>query len=270
GQSPFVWTTLGAIAQATDALRVHTAVTAPTVRIHPAIIAQAAATTATMFGPGRFGLGVGTGEALNEHILGDPWPSADIRLEMLEEAVAMIRTLWSGETSDHDGVYYHLENARIYSLPDELPPIHVSGFGPKAISLAAKIGDGYMNVAPYGVEDYRSQGGQGTTHGGLKVCVGPDKEECVRTAHRLWPNEALPGELAQVLPTVKHFEQAAQLVTPEMIGESTPCGPDAGPIVESVQEFLDAGFDEVYIGQIGQDQDAFLALMREEVLPHFR
>ena len=270
GESPFVWSVLGGIAATTSTLRVHTAVTCPMIRTHPAIIAQAAATTATMM-PGRFGLGLGTGEALNEHILGDHWPSADVRMEMLEEAIEVIRLLWEGGTQDHEGQHYIVENARIYSLPDELPPIHISAFGPKAVSMAARIGDGYMTVGPEAelLQQYREEGGKGTSHTGLKVCWGADEQACIDTAYRLWPNEALPGELPQILPTPRHFEQAVELVTRDMIAESTPCGPDVEKIVGAIQEHVDAGFDEVYVSQIGPDQQGFVEMMARDVLPRF-
>jgi G6PDH family F420-dependent oxidoreductase len=270
GQSPFVWAVLGGIATATDRLRVHTAVTCPTMRIHPAIVAQAAATVATMM-PGRFGLGVGSGEALNEHIFGDPWPSADVRLEMLEEAVHVIRLLWEGGVKDHRGRHYTVEHARLYSLPDEPPPIHMSGFGPKAIALAARIADGYITVAPdpAALVDYRRQDGRGTAQGGMKVCWAEDEAEARRTAHRLWPNEGLPGELAQVLPTPEHFEQVSTLVSEEMVAEAVPCGPDPERHAAAIQEFLDAGYDDVYVQQIGSDQGGFLRFYERKVLPRF-
>jgi G6PDH family F420-dependent oxidoreductase len=270
GNSPFVWAVLGGLAAVTEKLAFHTAVTAPTIRIHPGIIAQAAATIGTMM-PGRFGLGVGTGEALNEHVFGDVWPESETRREMLEEAIEVIRLLWTGENVSYEGHHYTLENARIFSLPDELPPIHVSAFGPKAVTMAAEMGDGFMTVGPEAelLKQYRAEGGTGTSHTALKVCVGKDKEHCIDEAFRLWPNEGLPGELPQILPTVRHFEQATELVTRDMIAESTPCGPDAGPIVEAIQEHVDAGFDEVYVGQIGEEWDVFHAMMRDEVLPHF-
>ncbi len=270
GNSPFVWSVLGGLAAATERLRFHTAVTCPTIRIHPAIIAQAAATTATLM-PGRFGLGLGTGEALNEHIFGDGWPNSEIRRDMLEEAIEVIRLLWTGDTVSFDGAHYHVENARIYSLPDELPPIHVSAFGPKAASMAARTGDGFMTVGPEGelLEQYKAEGGKGTSHTALKVCVGKEKEHCIDEAFRLWPNEGLPGELPQILPTVRHFEQANTLVTREMIADSTPTGPDAQPIIEAIQEHVDAGFDEVYVGQIGEEWDVFYEMMSTQVLPHF-
>jgi G6PDH family F420-dependent oxidoreductase len=268
GQAPFVWAVLGGISQRTQRLRVHTAVTAPIVRIHPAIIAQAAATAATML-PGRFGLGVGTGEALNEHVLGDPWPSVNIRLEMLEEAVGHIRALWEGGTKTRYGEYYVVDRARIYSLPDEPPPIHVSAFGPKAVEVAARIGDGYMTTEPSAelLQLYRDHGGKGTAHGGMKVCWAESEEEARRTVHRLWANEGLPGELAQLLPTPTNFEQASELVTPEMLAESIPCGPDPERHVQRIQAFFDAGYDEVYISQIGSDQEGFFRFFERELRP---
>src|SRR5207302_1879450 len=147
-----VWSVLGGIAATTERLRVTTAVTAPIMRIHPAIIAQAAATTAELFDrsgrPGLFALGVGTGEALNEHILGDHWPTPEVRLDMLEEAVEIMRALWGGDVVDHDGEHYVVENARIYTLPQTAPKILVSGFGPKSIQLAARIADGFISTSP--------------------------------------------------------------------------------------------------------------------------
>ena len=200
GHSPFVWSVIGALSQVTR-LPVTTGVTCPTVRIHPAIIAQAAATSAVLL-EGRFNLGVGTGEALNEHILGDRWPEADVRLEMLEEAVDVIRTLWQGGQRSHHGAHYTVENARVYDLPPTPPPVLVSGFGPKAIDVAARIGDGFVTTTPDAdaIGRYRSGGGTGPVHAGTKVCFMADEDRARATAHRLWPNEALPGELARSSP----------------------------------------------------------------------
>ena len=266
-----MWSVIGAIATAVPGMQVTTAVTCPTVRIHPAIIAQAAATSAVLL-EGRFELGVGTGEALNEHILGDGWPEADVRLEMLEEAVEVMRGLWEGGQFSHYGPHYAVENARIYTLPDTPPDVLVSGFGPKAIDLAGRIGDGFCSVAPDkdAVERFRAAGGGGKlVQGGTKVCWGPDEQACVKTVHRLWPNEGLGGELAQILPQPAHFEQARALVTEEMIAESVPCGPDVERIVAAFQAFADAGFDELYVQQIGDRQDEFFTLLKEEILPRF-
>jgi G6PDH family F420-dependent oxidoreductase len=271
GQSPFVWTLLGSLAEATTDMRVTTAVTCPTLRIHPAVVAQAAATAAVML-EGRFLFGVGSGEALNEHIFGDPWPSADIRLEMLEEAIELIRHLWSGESVNHRGRHYRVEHARLYTLPEAPPPILVSGFGPKATDLAARIGDGYCITMPDAelISRFRSGGGAGKpVQAGIKVCYGSDEAEARRTVKRIWPNEGLPGELAQVLPTPEHFEQATQLVTEDMLGEAVPCGPDIERHADALQEFADAGVDELYVHQIGGGHERFFEAYANEILPRF-
>ncbi|MGB0091126.1 MAG: LLM class F420-dependent oxidoreductase [Solirubrobacteraceae bacterium] len=272
GHSPFVWSTIGAVAQATDGMKVTTAVTCPTIRIHPGIVAQAAATSAVLL-DGNFCLGLGSGEALNEHIFGDHWPEADERLEMLEEAVEVIRTLWKGGVQSHRGRHYRLEHARVYDLSETSPPIVISGFGPKAVELAARIGDGYCTVGPdvESVEQFRSRSINGTfVQGGVKVCWDEDERRARETVYRLWPNEALPGELAQILPTPAHFEQARELVTEEMVADEVPCGPDVERHVETIKAYEDAGFDELYINQIGPEQDAFFDAYREHVLPRAR
>jgi G6PDH family F420-dependent oxidoreductase len=267
GHSAFVWAVIGALSEATD-MPVTTGVTCPTLRIHPAIIAQAAATSAVMH-EGRFALGVGSGEALNEHIFGDAWPNIETRLEMLEEAVEVIRTLWQGGMQDHRGIHYEVQNARIYDLPEQLPPIIVSGFGPQATKLAAQIGDGFATTSPdkENIELYRSEGGKGPVHAGTKVCFGPDEEKCRETVLRLWPNQGLPGELAQVLPTPAHFEQACELVTAEHL--SSPCGPDLDKHLESLKQYQEAGVDELFVQQIGPDTDLFFEEWAPEVLPQF-
>jgi G6PDH family F420-dependent oxidoreductase len=264
GHSSFVWSVIGALSQATP-LPVTTGVTCPTVRIHPAVIAQAAATSGVLH-DGRFTLGVGSGEALNEHILADRWPEADVRLEMLEEAVEVIRTLWRGGQQSHYGKHYSVQDARVYDLPESLPPILVSGFGPKSVALAARIGDGYVTMSPDAdaISSYREQGGTGPVHAGVKVCYGRDSDEARKTVHRLWPNEALPGELAQILPTPTHFEQACELVAPETL--TTPVGPDIDTYLETIKAYEDAGVDELYVGQIGPEQDLFFDEWAPKVL----
>jgi G6PDH family F420-dependent oxidoreductase len=273
GHSAFVWSVIGAIAQATSRMKVTTAVTCPTVRIHPAIIAQAAATSAVLL-DGRFALGLGSGEALNEHILGDHWPEASERLEMLDEAVEVIRTLWQGGVQSHRGRHYRVEHARIYDLPEQTPPILISAFGEKSTELAARIGDGLCTVSPEkdAVEKFRSEAGRENVlvAGAMKVCWDEDEQRARRTAHRLWPNDALGGELAQILPTPAHFEQAAELVTEEMVADAIPCGPDLEPHLEKIREYEDAGFDELYIQQVGGRQEQLFGLYAEHVLPLFR
>ncbi|MCW2985392.1 MAG: putative dehydrogenase [Conexibacter sp.] len=270
GESPFVWSVIGAIAAATREVHVTTAVTCPTVRIHPAIVAQAAATSSILL-DGRFALGVGTGEALNEHILGDPWPGIEQRLSMLEESVAIMRELWAGGNVSYDGTHYVVDRARLYSLPERAPHVLVSAFGPQAASTVGAFADGYINVAPDPdlLSTYRDAGGRGPAQGGMKICWGADEAECVRTVHRLWPNEALGGELAQVLPMPAHYESAVEAITEEMVAEAVPCGPDVEKHVAAIQEFVDAGYDEVYVNQIGDDQEGFLKFMAADVLPRF-
>jgi G6PDH family F420-dependent oxidoreductase len=269
GQSPFAWSVIGALSQVTS-LPVTTAVTCPLVRLHPAVVAQAAATSALLTG-GRFRLGVGTGEALNEHITGQRWPSAEERLEMLEEAVHVIRELWTGKLISHFGTHYTVETARLYSLPPEPPPILMSGFGGKSIELAARIADGYISTMPDsgGLRRYREAGGgDRLTQVGLKVCWGPDEQQARKTMHRLWPNDQIPGEAAQLLPLPRHFGQLSQLIPEDAI--SSPCGPDPQAHVRAVREYADAGFDEVYVGQVGPDQDGFFGFYAREVLPRLR
>lgn len=271
GHSPFVWSVLGALAERTSTLGVAVGVTCPTVRIHPAILAQATATTSRLFGD-RFTWGVGSGEALNEHVLGDRWPPARVRLEMLEEAIAVVRRLWTGEQVTHHGTHYTVENARIYDVPHDQVPIVVSAFGPHAAAVAARAGDGLW-VGGRDTETigrWRDAGGGGPVYGQLTLCWATSKEEAVATAHRLWPNTAVPGQLSQDLPTPVHFEQASSIVTAEMIADSTPCGPDAGPVLAQVGEMVDAGIDHVYLHQIGPDQEGFCDFWSTALAPQLR
>jgi G6PDH family F420-dependent oxidoreductase len=271
GQSPFVWGVIGAISQVCS-LPVTTAVTCPTVRMHPAVVAQAAATAAAQL-EGRFVLGVGTGEALNEHVLGDRWPTEDVRLEMLEEAVAVMRELWQGDFVYHHGRHYTVENARVYTLPEQPPKVYVSAFGPKAFDLALRIGDGFITTQPDAehVEEWRAKAGADRpTQAGYKVCVAESEDEGVAIAHRLWRNAGLPGELSQVLPSPKHFEQASELVTEDMTRQSTTCGRDLDAHVRAFQPYADAGFDEIYVSNMGPNHRMFFDLYRDEVLPRLR
>ena len=272
GESPFVWSMIGALSQVCS-LPVTTAVTCPTIRTHPAVIAQAAATSAVLLGDRPFCLGVGSGEALNEHILGDDWPAAGVRLEMLEEAVEVIRALWTGEDVIHRGKHYTVENARIWTLPDTLPTISVSAFGPKAVDLAARIGDSYTTTSPDEelLQRFRSQAKKGATaQVGFKVAWADTEEEGLDHAYRIWPNAGLPGELSQILPTVEHFEQASTLVTKEKLAETTTAGSDIDTHLAAYDPFLDAGFDEIYVANMGPDYAAMLRAYGSEILPALR
>jgi G6PDH family F420-dependent oxidoreductase len=270
GHSPFVWSVIGGVATATERIQLGTGVTCPTVRIHPAIIAQAAATSAAMM-PGRFYLGVGSGEALNEHITGERWPETEIRQAMLEEAVAVMRLLWQGGNQSHHGTYFTVENARLYTLPEEPVPVMVAASGPQAAELAGRIGDGLISTSPNKevVKAFEKAGGKGPRYGQITVCWGQDEAKTLKTAHEIWPNAGLPGELGQELPTPAHFEQAVQLVTPEKIAESIVVGPDASKYLAKIDEYIQAGFDHVYIHQVGPDQAGFIRFAEREILPRF-
>jgi coenzyme F420-dependent glucose-6-phosphate dehydrogenase len=269
GQSPFVWAVIGGIAEATDRLRLGTGVTCPTIRIHPAIVAHAAATSAAMM-PRRFFLGVGTGENLNEHVLGGRWPPAAVRLEMLEEAVEVIRRLWSGELISHRGKHYLVENARLYTVPDEPPPIMVAAAGSNAAELAGRTGDGFVGVSPQAelLDVFNRSGGRGKPcYGQVQVCWAGDEQQARRTALEWFPNIALPGELSQELPQPAHFEQAVELLGEDDLAEIVACGPDPERHLEMIGRFERAGFDHIYVHQIGPDQEGFLRFYRDEIIP---
>jgi len=259
---------IGAISQRTERLVLGTGVTCPLIRTHPAIIAQAAATSATLM-PGRFFLGVGSGENLNEHILGDKWPPADVRLEMLAEAIEVMRLLWQGGQRSFDGDYYVVENARVYDLPDEPVKVMMAAAGDQSAQLAGRVGDGLISTAPNpdtvqtfskGPDDVRPRYGQ------LTVSWAASKDAAVKTAFEWWPTAALKGELSRELPVPAHFEQAVEVVTPEQVEREVVCGPDAGPIRDKLAEFEKAGFTHVYIHQVGPDQEGFLRFAKSELL----
>jgi len=271
GQSPFIWGVLGGIAQATKTLHIGTGVTAPIIRTHPAIIAQAAATIAAMM-PGRFFLGVGTGENLNEHILGDRWPAFAIRAEMLEEAIQVIRLLWQGGMQSHYGKYYTVENARLYTLPDVPPQIMIAAAGPESAELAGKLGDGLINTSPDAeiVQIFEKYGSKDRPkYGKLTVCWAETTAKARATAFRNWPNAAMKGDLAQELPTPSHFERAAQMVTEDSVAEAVICSNNPDDHLKGIQEFVDAGFDHVYVHQIGPDQEGFFNFYERFILPAF-
>jgi coenzyme F420-dependent glucose-6-phosphate dehydrogenase len=271
GESAFVWSVLGALAEATERLVIGTGVTCPMIRIHPAIVAQAAATTAALL-PGRFFLGVGTGENLNEHVLGQRWPSAAERREMLEEAVEVMRALWSGELTSHRGRHYTVDNARIYTLPEEKIDVLVAAGGKASAELAGRIGDGLIGTAPDAelLEAFGGAGGAGKPrYGQLTVCFHEQEPEARRIAHEWWPTAALHGPLAQELPLPSHFEAAAAMVTEDEVAEAIVCGPDPERYTERIEAYVDAGYTHVYLHQVGPDQDGFLRFCERELLPRY-
>jgi coenzyme F420-dependent glucose-6-phosphate dehydrogenase len=269
GQSPFVWSVIGGIAQVTSKLVVGTGVTCPTFRTHPVIIAQAAATATTMM-PGRFFLGVGTGENLNEHIVGQGWPEIEVRQERLAEAVEIMRKLWEGGQQSHRGKYFTVENARIYSMPDTPPPVLIAAAGEKSVELAAELGDGLIATQPDRelARKFRENAGEDKPcHGELPVCFDPDERKAQQIAHEVWPVAGLPGQLFSELPLPSLFEKAANLVTVEQVAKLVPCGPDPEKHLKGIREYINAGFDHIFVHQIGPNQEGFMDFYAKEILP---
>jgi G6PDH family F420-dependent oxidoreductase len=268
GQSSFVWTVLGGIARATQTLRVGTGVTCPILRTHPAIIAHAAATVADLM-PGRFFLGLGTGENLNEHVLGQRWPEWEERAEMLEEAIEVIERLWTGEQVSHRGPNFQVSNARLYTLPKTAPPIYVAAGGDKMAAIAAGIGDGLIGTGPGAVEAFERAGGKGPRIGQVTVCWAKTEAAARQTAREWWPTAAIHGEASQELPNPANFEDLVKDFDEEAVAKVIPCGPDAGPMLDQIREYEQGGYDHVYVHQVGPDQAGFLDFASRELLPEF-
>lgn len=242
--------------------------TCPTFRLHPAIVAHAAATVAAMM-PGRFLLGLGSGEALNEHVLGQRWPPVALRQAMLAEAVEVIRARWQGTPVTARGRFYTVEDARLYTRPATPPPILIAAGGPRAAGLAGRLADGLVATAPDPalVRAFEEAGGRAKPrYAELTVCWGPDEGAARRTAHRLWPIAALPGALLSELPRPAHVEQAARLVDEAAVARVVVCGPDPAPDLEALARHARAGFDHVGLHQVGPDQEGFLDFCARELV----
>src|SRR5438132_329196 len=238
-------------------------------RIHPAIIAQAAATAAAMM-PGRFFLGVGAGENLNEHVVGERWPSAAERKEMLEEAVAIIRLLWEGGNKSHRGDYFTVQNACVFTLPQKLPPIYVAAGGEKMAELAARIGDGLITAGDEQVviKKFNAKGGKRKPkYSQLTVCWAKSEKEAVRIAREQWPISAFAWPLLFELALPQYFEEAAGIVREDQIAKTIVCGPDAQKHLDKIEEAMDNGADHVYVHQVGRDQEGLFRFYEREILP---
>src|ERR687898_676999 len=228
GNSPFVWGVIGAIAHATERIRLGTGVTCPTIRIHPAIVAHAAATSAVM------------------------------------------RQLWQGGYQTHRGKHYTVENARLYTLPDEPVPIAVAAAKQHAAELAGRVGDAFVNTSPdpEPIERFERSGGQGKPkYGQITVCWAKDEDEAAQTVYEIWPNAALGGDLTYELPLPRHFEQATEKVTREQLKQELTVGPDPERYVAKADEMVEAGFTHVYFHQIGPDQEGFFRFWQDELAP---
>lgn len=269
GQSSFVWSVLGAIANATERLQLVTAVTAPIIRTHPTTIAHASATAAVLLN-GRFSLGVGTGERLNEHITGQRWPRPDERRDMLAEAVDIIRRLWSGETVDHRGDHFTVERAKLFTRPTTTPDIIVASGSLAGARLAGELGDGLFGVTPNPrhVDAFEGAGGKGKRRlAQVHVCWAPTYEQAMETAFEWWPNAALSGPPLTELAFPSDFEEVLGLAGPQDLTGTVAVGPDPERHLESIIGFAKAGFDELYLHQIGPDQAGFLEFYARDIAP---
>jgi coenzyme F420-dependent glucose-6-phosphate dehydrogenase len=264
GHSGFVWAVIGAIAQATDRIELGTAVTCPLIRMHPAIVAHAAATAQSLM-EGRFFLSVGTGENLNEHVLGDRWPRADERLEMLEEAVEIIRKLFRGEYETYRGKHYTVEQLKLYDAPKKAAPIIVAAKATNAAKLAAKLGDGTMNTTPDAdvVKTFKDAGGSGPVYGKVTGCFAPDEQTAKKIARERQPNTAMGGDISTELALPRDFEAVAELVREEDLEGSLVLGNDPEEWRAQIEEYERAGFSHVCLHHVGTDQRAFIDFAKQ-------
>ena len=272
GHSPYAWSVLGAVSQVTERVELMTYVTCPTRRYHPAVVAQKAATMG-LLSNGRFLLGLGAGENLNEHIVG-PWPSANQRHELLSEAVALISALFDGGYVDFVGSHFQVDSAKLWDLPDERVPIGIAVSGTQSVDLFAPVADHLIAVEPEADLvtrwDAARAGRESRKIGQLPICWAPDRDEAVRIAHEQFRWFGGGWKVNAELPGTAAFAGATQFVTPDDVAGAIPCGPDLDPIVEAVQEFADAGFTDVALCQIGDaHQQEFLEVAGKELLGHW-
>lgn len=268
GHSPFAWTVLGAIAAETDRIGLATGVTCPTVRYHPAIIAQAAATLAIV-SDDRFTLGLGAGERLNEHVVGRGFPAVAERQEMLREALEIIRLLWEGGYRSYRGEYLDLEDARVFDLPEKLPAIAVAAGGPDAAELAAELGDGLFGTEADAelLGAYRDAGGSGPRYGEVGLAWAEDEEQAVRAAFESSKWSLTGWKVMSELPNPVNFEASAKYVRPEDVAVQMPCGPEVAKHVAAVRAYEDAGYDHVVLMDNGPDPDGFMDFFTKELKP---
>jgi G6PDH family F420-dependent oxidoreductase len=267
GHAPYAWSVLGAVAHVTERVELMTYVTCPTFRYHPAVVAQKAATLGVL-SDGRFTLGLGSGENLNEHVVGQGWPTIAVRQDMLEEAITVIRELHTGELVDHQGEYFDVHSARVWDLPDGGVPLALAVSGQASIERFAPLADHAIAVEPdssvietwNGVTGAPRIGADGARAvGQIPICWDPDEEEAVRRAHEQFRWFAGGWSVNADLPTTAGFAAATQFVRPEDVAGSIPCGPDLDAVVEAVSAYWDAGFTDVALVQIGGDtQERFL------------
>nr|WP_281385992.1 LLM class F420-dependent oxidoreductase [Nocardioides luti] len=267
GHAPYAWSVLGAVAHATSRVDLMTYITCPSIRYHPAVVAQKAATV-QLLAEGRFTLGLGSGENLNEHVVGQGWPSVDARQDMLVEAIEIIRELHTGELVTFRGDHFDVDSARIWDCPDGGVPLAVAVAGPKGVGRFAPLGDHLIAVEPEAdlIEAWNAADGARTIGpdsaraiGQIPICWDPDEETAVRRAHEQFRWFAGGWKVNADLPTPAGFAGATQFVRPADVADNIPCGPDLDAIVEAVSAFWEAGFTDIALVQVGDDgQDAFL------------
>lgn len=271
GHASFAWTVLGAIAVATERVGVMTAVTCPFLRYHPAVIAQAAATVALVCGE-RFTLGLGSGEALNERVVGRGWPHVSERQTMLEESIDIIQRLWSGERVSFRGEYLDVEAARIYDLPLSPPALAVAAGGVEAAEIAARSGGGLVATQPERalVERYREAGGDGPCYAEISLCWGQDGEQALQMMHERFRWSGLGWHVLPELAQPEAFLDATRYCAPEDLRDSMPHGPKLEPYLEAVRAYTEAGFDHLLLTQVGPDQAGFFEFWHRELQPALR
>jgi G6PDH family F420-dependent oxidoreductase len=276
GHSPYAWSVLGAAAAVTERIGLMTYVTCPTVRYHPAIVAQKAATVGILSG-GRFRLGLGAGENLNEHVVGEGWPAVGSRHTMLSEAIDVIDALFDapdGEAISFHGDYFDLETARLWDRPAERVPIGVAVSGPASCRLAGRKADLMIAVEPKPElgQMFDAAGGAGKGRvGQIAVSYDEDRDAALTRAHEQFRWFGLGWKVMADLPNPDAFDAASRFVTPDDVAESIPCGPDVAEHVEKIKPFVDAGFTEIALVQIGGDhQEKFAAWAEHELLPALR
>lgn len=271
GHSPYTWTVFGAIAARTERIGLATGVTCPTVRYHPAIIAQAAATLAIISG-GRFTLGVGAGERLNEHVVGQGFPSVRGRHERLREALEIIRLLWRGGYQSYQGRHLQLEDARVFDLPDRPPVIAVAASGAESVAIAAELGDGLFATDPDAdlVRDYQSAGGAGPRYAEVPLAWAPDEGEAVRAAWQTSRWAVTGWKVMSELPNPVNFEAASRTVTEDDIRRQFAVGPDPDRHLTAIRKYADAGFDHLVLQNAGPDPDGFLDFYRDTLADRLR
>ncbi|OZM71783.1 LLM class F420-dependent oxidoreductase [Amycolatopsis antarctica] len=271
GHSGFVWTILGAIAARTEHIALATGVTCPFLRYHPTVIAQAAATTALLC-EGRFTLGVGSGERLNEHVVGRGWPPVDVRHEMLRESLEIIRLLWTGGYHTYRGRHLTAEDARVFDLPDSPPPIAVAAGGPSAAALAAECGDGIFATEPRAdlLRAYHEAGGSGPAYAEVPLAWAPDEETAARSAHRLFRFGVMGWKVQAELPNPVNFEAATAYTTPDDMRAAFGCGPDVEAHLRVARQFTDAGFDRLALINAGPDPEGFFDFFHRELADPLR